>query len=117
MLCICEARCAVEQTANNKPRTVRFIASRPLRRIEFLTNESAQRSYQESPLILTHWESTEFPWRPANVLSKQAQAVAVRDSLLIETVSERRKPERILGILPINGLVGRTNDAPKFIEN
>src|SRR5580693_3698309 len=35
ILPICEERCAVEQTANSKPRTVRFIASRPLRRLEF----------------------------------------------------------------------------------
>src|SRR5579859_8232224 len=31
ILPICELRCAVEQIANSKPRTVRFIASRPRR--------------------------------------------------------------------------------------
>src|SRR4029077_18916666 len=51
ILPICEERCAVEQTAKRKPRTVRFIASRPLWRLEFLSSEPAQRSYQESPMI------------------------------------------------------------------
>src|SRR5436305_13612933 len=45
---ICQERCAFEQTANSKARTVRFIASRPLRRLEFPSSEPAQRSYQES---------------------------------------------------------------------
>src|SRR5579864_40104 len=54
ILPICEQRCAVEQTANSKAITVRFIASRPLPRLEFLSSEPAQRSYQESRTIPCH---------------------------------------------------------------
>src|SRR6201997_1421652 len=51
ILPIWEERYAVVETANSKPRTVRFIASRPLARLEFLSSEPAQRSYQESPRL------------------------------------------------------------------
>jgi len=44
-----EMRCRT--TCKQQPRTVRFIASRPLPRLEILSSEPAQRSYQGSPTI------------------------------------------------------------------
>src|SRR6476659_3729564 len=57
ILPICEQRCAVEHTANSKPTDVRFIASRPLQRLEFPSSQPAQRSYQEFPHIPGHSQS------------------------------------------------------------